>query len=54
MEFENHEAFFMACHDQWIQPMQFGECFHPVTVEELYQHFRARMKAEETIIAEEE
>jgi hypothetical protein len=43
MEFESHEQFFDYAGDHFIQPRSRGECYFPVTVEELYRHFKARM-----------
>lgn len=45
-QFKDHEEFFGTVGDQYLQPTQFGECFWPITVEEMYQHFKARLDAE--------
>lgn len=44
-DWNNEQEFFEKAGDQWLHPMQYGECFWPVTIEEMYQHFKARLKA---------
>lgn len=46
MRYEDHQEFFAKCGDKWLQPKEFGECLFPVKVEEMYQHFKARLKVE--------
>ena len=43
MEFETQDEFFKVCGERWLRPYLFGECLYPITVEEMYQHFKARM-----------
>jgi hypothetical protein len=43
LEFKTHEDFFQAVGDCYLHPMTFGESPNPVSVEEMYQHFKARM-----------
>lgn len=50
MKFDSQEEFFEHVGDMFIEPKQFGECLWPVTVEELYQHFKARLIAELHVI----
>lgn len=50
-EYETHQEFFEKAGDQWLHPMQYGECFYAVTVEEMYQHFKARLMEETEIDA---
>ena len=42
-EFKDYREFFEKNGDAYIKPVKFGECIFPVTVEEMYQHFKARM-----------
>ena len=49
-KYETHQEFFDKAGNDWLHPLSFGECYWPVTVEEMYQHFKARMM-EETAIA---
>lgn len=41
--FNNHKDFFSYCGRHYLHPKIYGECFNPVSVEEMYQHFKARM-----------
>ena len=34
------------CGEDYIRLTSFGECFCTVTIEEMYQHFKSRMKEE--------
>lgn len=43
MEHETYHKFFECCGDHWIHPKVYGECIFACTVEEMYQHFKARM-----------
>ena len=43
MEFETQEEFFAECGGRWLRPYLYGECLFPVTVEEMYQHFKVRL-----------
>lgn len=52
-KFENHEDFFKKCGEGFLQPKEFGECFYPVTIEEMYQHFKSRL-AEELVANSDE
>ena len=49
MEYKTHQEFFDKCGDQWLHPKQYGECIYSCTVEEMYQHFKARL-AEELVV----
>ena len=51
MKYENHKEFFERAGDDCIHPKSFGECYWPVTVEEMYQHFKARLMEETAIDA---
>ena len=45
-DFKDYTDFFDKCGDDWLHPRQYGGCIWPVTVEEMYQHFKDRMVAE--------
>ena len=42
-DYKNQVEFFEKCGDDYLQPKSFGECIYPVTVEEMYQHFKSRL-----------
>ena len=44
--YSDHKEFFDKCGDQWIHPTSYGECFYPVTIEEMYAHFKSRLISE--------
>ena len=44
--YKDYNDFFEKCGDQWLHPTQFGECIYPMTVEEMYQHFKTRLLSE--------
>jgi hypothetical protein len=46
MEFKTYESFFERTGDSYIEPIRWGECLWPVSVEEMYQHFKARLISE--------
>ena len=46
MEFKSHEKFFERVGESYIEPIRWGECLWPVSVEEMYQHFKARLLTE--------
>jgi len=41
-KFKNQVDFFEKCGDNYISPKLYGECIYSVTVEEMYEYFRAR------------
>jgi hypothetical protein len=51
LEYETHQEFFDRVGDNWIHPRVYGESLWPVTVEEMYQHFKARLMDETAIDA---
>ena len=51
--YKDYNDFFEKCGDQWLHPTQFGECIYPMTVEEMYQHFKSRIIAELAVKSEE-
>jgi hypothetical protein len=54
MQYANHKEFFERAGNDWIHPKSFGECYWPVTVEEMYQHFKARLLEETAVDAPKE
>lgn len=46
MTFKNYDEFFESVGDHDLHPKYWGECHYPVAVEELYQHFKARLLRE--------
>lgn len=44
--FKSHHDLFTKIGESYIHPKQFGECIWPVSIEDLYQAFKARMLAE--------
>jgi hypothetical protein len=46
MKFENHQEFFKCVGDHGLHPTSFGEGIYSISVEEMYQHFKARLFAE--------
>ena len=46
MEFDNHKDFFDKVGDGFIHPIQYGEGFCPITIEQMYQQFKARLLSE--------
>lgn len=41
--FETYKDMFEVIGDNLIYPQAWGECLWPITIEELYQHFRDRL-----------
>lgn len=42
-QFENYDDFFYKCGDAFVHPKNYGECIWPVSVEELFYHFKTRL-----------
>lgn len=42
-EHGTYQEFFRRTGNNWLHPKSYGEAIWPVTVEEMYQHFKARM-----------
>lgn len=46
MDFKDHKDFFNTIGSQYLHPSQWGESIFPVSVEEMYLHFKARLMEE--------
>jgi hypothetical protein len=46
-DFKDHNAMFDRIGESYLYPKQFGECIWPVSIEDLYQAFKARMLEEQ-------
>ncbi len=44
--FTDHVDFFKKVGDSHLGPKSYGECFYPVSVEEMYQYFKTRLVEE--------
>ena len=53
MEFDNHEQFFERVGKSYVYPTLYGECIWPVSIEEMYQHFKARLLSEIAVVSPE-
>ena len=45
-KFDSHEQFFERVGEHYVHPTLYGECIWPVSIEEMYQHFKARLLSE--------
>lgn len=46
MEFKTHEEFFKNVGNHYIHPTSYGEEYWHPSIEEMYQHFKARLMKE--------
>ena len=44
--YKTQEEFFKNVGDDYIEPTYYGESHNPITVEEMYQHFKERLISE--------
>jgi hypothetical protein len=45
-DFKDFSDFFEKVGDNYLHPTQYGEIVWPISVEELYQHFKSRILCE--------
>lgn len=53
MEYIDYKDFFDHAGEHYVHPKTYGESLYPVTVEELYQHFKTRLINEISVRSDE-